>query len=217
MTLGTIHDGAQIRWGELNLTFKRLGPGSWRVEGDLELDVFWELDGLPLVAEPAFCDEGLLYFIDLVPDVVVPPRSTKRLEIPIPVKLRLSAGGAELGEFFPPVKKAYLGSPTEGRFAVYVVPQRVKPPLAHLWADVVNEADERLLLDELTVNPKSLSLFKKEGAWVTDLVKVFPGEDSLEVKPTGLGEGERLIEGRAEPEVFTRFKKIARRLRGVVA
>ncbi len=215
MKLGEVKDGAEIRWGQLILKFSRLGPGSWRIGGSLNIDVFWELDGLPVEVEPAFFEEP--YFVDLVPDVFVPARSTRRLDVPIPVKVAVSAGGMNLGEFEPSVKKAYLGDPTDGQFAIYVIPQETEPPLAHLWVDVVNEGEEKLLLDELTVNPASLSLFEKEGSWITDLVKVFPDKDSLRVQPTGLGEGRRLVEGKAEPEVFARFKQLAGRLRGVVA
>ncbi len=215
MRLGEVAEGAEVSWGELRLKFTKLGEGSWRIEGSLELDVFWELDGLPVEVEPLFFEEP--YFVDLVPDVVVPARSTRRLEVPIPMRVKVKVGGSEIGEFSPTVKRAYLGPTNEGRFAIYVVPQNVEPPLAYLWADVVNDGEEKLLLDELTVNPASLSLFFKDGSWVTDLVKVYPRAQELEVRPTGFGEGEKIVEGKPEPEVFTRFKRLALKIKNAVA
>jgi len=205
--------GERIRWGELEIAVLREGD-RWRATGAVDCLLPFDPSGEDVLLSPLLPRER--YYIDVEPSVVVAPGSEIKLSTTVPVGAEIFLDRVKIGEFMPRLKRTYLGSPTEGVFAVYVRFGEQYEPGLTLNFSIINRNDETLYFDELKLAPWLLSVFEHEGMWLSEQLVVFMGPDEMDVKHTDMGHGRMIIKGRRENEINKRFKKFVERLRDAI-
>ena len=155
------------------------------------------------------------YYVDIEPDITLLPNARIRISETVPIGVEVWIGDVRIGEFYPKVKRAYIGEPSNGFFVLFVRQVRDEFPSLELDLEVVNETGETRFLDEISLNPKNLSVFEDQDRWVSERLIISVKPDDIEVKHTDQGPGKKVIQGKHEPEINRRFKRIARGFKDV--